>query len=173
MKTITTLLAFILTLSVTAADTASEKYHYNLLHDAPAIFDATGTVVVPKHIIAQKYLILYFSASWCPPCHKFNPELIQWYKEHNGGKDVEIILVGSDSDTAAIKKYMKDQKFPWLAFTMDKKQFPAIKSKYGGKGIPCIAVLNEKDEIVAHSYVEGKYEGPKAPLDKYLELIKQ
>jgi thiol-disulfide isomerase/thioredoxin len=155
-----------------AADVASTKYHFSLLGDSPELFDASGKTVVPKYILKQKYLVLYFSASWCGPCHQFNPEFIAWYKANGGGKDFEVILVGQDDDTAAIKKYMKDEAFPWIAFEKKGKQFEAIEKKYGGKGIPCVVVLDEKDEVVAHSFKGDQYLGPKAPLEKLLQLEK-
>ncbi len=157
-------------IALVAADQPTDKFHYKLLHDAPALFDAAGKPVVPRHILSQKYVILYFSASWCGPCHAFNPDFIAWYKEHGGGKDVEVILVGHDQDTAAIKKYMKDEDFPWLAFEKKGKAFTAIDETYCGPGIPCVVVLDENDEVVAHSFAGEKYLGPRAPLERYLQL---
>ena len=156
-----------------AADKNDDKFHFNLLSDAPKVFDSTGKNLLPKHIIKQKYLILYFSASWCKPCHEFNPEFVKWYNENKGGKEIEVILVGMDSDTAAIKKYMKDQSMPWLAFEKKGKQFDKIVATYSGKGIPCVVLLNEKDEIIAHSYEKGEYNGPRVALNAYEKLSKQ
>jgi len=34
-------------------------------------------------------------------------------------------------------------------------------------------IFNANDAVVAHSYVDGKYVGPRAPLEKYLELTKK
>jgi|GEM_PF-3424042 len=155
------------------AEKAEAKFHYSLFSDSPPIFNASGKNIIPKHIIQQKYLFLYFSASWCGPCKNFNPEFIAWYKKNGGGKDFEVVLVGSDDSTASIKQYMKDEGFPWLAFEMNGKRFDEIKQKYGGKGIPCVVLLDENDAVVAHSYVDGKYVGPRAPLEKYLELTKK
>lgn len=175
LRTILVLVVAMFTLA--AADKApgkdtGPKYHLSLLGDAPWMFDQTGNRVVPKHIIKQKYLFLYFSASWCGPCHKFNPDFIAWYKANGGGKDFEVILVGSDNDTASVKAYMKDQGMPWLAFEMEGKRFAEIKAKYGGKGIPVVALLDENDQVVAHSYDGDKYLGPRVALEKYLQLTK-
>lgn len=166
------LMAFSISLHAADKKEADPKYHFSLLGDAPAMFDQTGKNVIPKHITKQKYLLLYFSASWCGPCHKFNPTFVAWYKANGGGKDVEVILVGSDSDTAATKAYMKDQGMPWLGFELGSKRFDEIKAKYGGKGIPVVALLDENDNVVAHSYDGNKYQGPQFALAKYLELTK-
>ncbi len=169
------LLAFLscFSLGLIAADKKeADKFHFALLGDAPPMFNANGEKVTPKYLLSQKYVILYFSASWCGPCHKFNPSFFEWYKANGGGKNVEVILVGSDTGTDGVKAYMKEQKMPWLAFEQNGKQFDAIKAKYGAKGIPHVVLLNEKDEVLASSYVDGKYVGPMAPLKKYEELIK-
>ena len=156
--------------SLTSAEKGTDKYHFNLLSDAPVIFDQSGKNVIPKHIIGQKYLFLYFSASWCGPCHKFNPKLIEWYNSNGGGKDFEIILVGRDEDTASIKAYMKEEKFPFLAFEKKGDRFEKILKKYSGSGIPCLVLLNENDEVVAHSYKNGKYFGPQVAMEYYEKI---
>lgn len=156
-----------------SAEKKEDKFHFNLFSEAPKVFDATGKNVVPKHIIDQKYVILYFSASWCKPCHEFNPQFIKWYNDNGGGKDVEVFLVGMNSDTASIKKYMKDEAMPWLAFEKKGKQFDKLVATYSGKGIPCVVLLNEKDEVIAHSYEKGEYNGPRVALDAYEKLSKK
>ncbi len=161
------------TAALGAAEKAEIKFHYSIFSDSPPVFNASGKNVIPKHIIQQKYLFLYFSASWCGPCHAFNPEFIAWYKKNGGGRDFEVVLVGSDDSTASVKQYMKNEAFPWLAFEMNGKRFDEIKQKYGGKGIPCVVLLDENDAVVASSYVNGQYVGPRLPLEKYLELTKK
>ena len=66
---------------------------------------------------AKCYVYLQ-SASWCPPCRKEMPEIVEAYKEmKNAG--VEIILCGHDSDKAGVKGYIKEFKIP----------FPAVVAK--------------------------------------------
>lgn len=155
------------------AATPKGKNHSTFLKNCPPLFDVAGKKINPTHISAQKYLILYFSASWCPPCKKFNPTFIKWYNENGGRKNFEVILVGSDDNTNEIKKYMKDAQMPWLAFEKNGKAFDEIQKKYGGNGIPCVVLLDEKDNVIAHSYKDGKYLGPSVALEKYEELTKK
>lgn len=45
------------------------------------------------------YLIVYFSAHWCPPCKGFTPVFAERYKKLKGiGTNFEIIFVSADRD---------------------------------------------------------------------------
>lgn len=48
-----------------------------------------------------KYVLLYFSAHWCPPCRAFTPILKQTYATLRAqGKPLEVVFVSSDSSKA-------------------------------------------------------------------------
>ena len=155
------------------AQKSGPQFHASLFTDAPKLIDKNGKYVKPDYIQSQKHVVLYFSASWCGPCHRFNPIFIKWYNDNGGKKNFEVILVGRDADAISNRLYMKDSDFPWVAFEMDGKKFNEIVKKYCGKGIPCVAVLDENDNVVAHSYEGENYVGPMPPLEKLLEISKK
>jgi len=43
----------------------------------------------------KKFILLYFSAHWCPPCRKFTPILVDGYK-NSTKTNYEIIFVTHD-----------------------------------------------------------------------------
>ena len=67
-----------------------------------------------------RYVGLYFSAHWCPPCRMFTPELAEFYneftkKDGNQGK-LEIVFVSSDQNADQFKDYFKDMPWKCLPF---------------------------------------------------------
>ena len=95
----------------------------------PTFWDALGsefmrgtegdTVDVAEVRASSKYIGLYFSAHWCPPCRAFTPALITAYKEKLKDKGLEIIFVSSDRDAKAFQEYYSTM--PWLAIPKDRK----------------------------------------------------
>lgn len=48
---------------------------------------------VPYTSLAGKTVFLYFSASWCPSCKGFTPQLMEFYENHAKDKNFEVIWV--------------------------------------------------------------------------------
>ena len=52
---------------------------------------------VGKDVLKGKYIGLYFSASWCPPCQRFSPILCETYRKIKAKRDdFEFIFISSD-----------------------------------------------------------------------------
>lgn len=87
-------------------------------------------------------VIIYFSASWCPPCQKFTPMLKSFYEECCVDSKTEIVFVSSDRDFESFNKYFA--KMPWTAMPLDGTY--EIKKKMAEKfkvtGIPYVVVMN-------------------------------
>lgn len=51
---------------------------------------------------------LYFSASWCPPCQRFTPLLIDFYKiaKEVSPNDFEIVFISSDKNQEEFDEYV-------------------------------------------------------------------
>ncbi|MGZ3778309.1 MAG: redoxin domain-containing protein [Mucilaginibacter sp.] len=63
------------------------------------VADTSGKAVALSDY-KDKYVLLDFWASWCPPCRKSNPHLVELYKKYKG-KGLNIIGVAWDDDTQA------------------------------------------------------------------------
>ena len=120
---------------------------------------------------AARYYAIYFSAHWCPPCRAFTPELVAWYhRTRKTHPHLELIFVSSDRSAADMLGYMKSAAMPWPAVAFDKKQSCGLKS-YAGNGIPCLVLIDGEGKVLSHSYVKGKYRGPRAVLSEIAQLV--
>jgi nucleoredoxin len=109
----------------------------------------------------KKIYGLYFSAHWCPPCRKFTPQLVDYYKrierEH---PEFEIVFISADKTADAMAGYMRDTGMPWPAIDYAKVSGMTALNKYLGSGIPDLVIIDGSGKILADSYVKGNYVGP-------------
>jgi len=121
-----------------------------------------------------KVVILDFWATWCPPCRKGIPDLVQLKKDYKA-KGVEVIGVSLDALTRGgatfkdVSPFIKEYKinYPILNGTED------VITKFGGiNSIPTSFVIDKEGYIIA-SYVglveKANYEADikKALVGKY------
>ncbi|XP_052146508.1 probable nucleoredoxin 1-1 isoform X2 [Oryza glaberrima] len=100
-----------------------------------------GTEVKISSIEAST-VALYFSASWCPPCRRFTPKLIEAYNELvSQGKNFEVVFVSGDKDQEAFDAYFA--KMPWLALPFSDSECRAkLNKRFKVRGIPHLVILN-------------------------------
>ncbi len=101
---------------------------------------------VDKDVLGKKYVGLYFSASWCGPCRKFTPKLIEFRNKFS--EEFEVILVGGDGSAKAQANYMKKYSMPWLAIENQSAEAKHATRVARVEFIPYLVVLDEKGEII-------------------------
>ena len=127
--------------------------------------------VVDSPVKDAKYIALYYSAAWCGPCRAFTPELVRFYNENKAKiPGFELVFMSQDNSEPEMEKYMADMSMPWPAL-----RFTAVKTssnlmKYAGPGIPCLVLLNDKGEVLSHSYDGKRYLGPAKVMDDLKKL---
>jgi len=88
-----------------------------------------------------KYVALYQSASWCPPCRKVTPILVKEYQTMLKADQipVEIVLMSGDRSESAMVDYMRKYKMKWPAMEWNNR---AIANQYIADGIPHLVVID-------------------------------
>ncbi|GLC74047.1 hypothetical protein PLESTF_001454200 [Pleodorina starrii] len=110
--------------------------------------DTNAAPVPALERLAGKITLLYFSASWCPPCRRFTPKLVETMAAlRDAGKAVEAVFVSGDRDAAAWKEYHSHMTWPALPFA-DKKRISELNMLYGVEGIPTLVVLDEQFNVI-------------------------
>lgn len=111
-----------------------------------------------------EYYVFYYTASWCGPCQRFTPGLVDWYKK-NKNDNFEIFLISSDRNAEAMEGYAKSKKMPWphLAFNEVRAFKGQFREEHGVRGIPSLIVCDRDGKVL------GNYRSQLSELSKLVE----
>ena len=146
------------------------SYHYNneYMKDKPGIFQlmkSTASIIkgenlpifnldlidgktISNNSFKEKYLLLDFWATWCPPCVAKRPKLEKLYKKYSN--QIEIVSISLDTNIDVVEKFRKE-KYPmkWLhSIKPDKMKDSFIKS-FVPSGLPYGYIVNPKGKVIA------------------------
>ena len=108
----------------------------------------TAGVSVSLSDFRGKYVLLDFWASWCPPCRKENPNVVNAFQQYKD-KNFTIVGISLDKDKAKWQKAIADDHLTW-AHVSDLKYWDSeIPALYGVRGIPANVLLDPNGVIIA------------------------
>ncbi len=113
----------------------------------------------------KNIVLLDFWASWCPPCRRDIPNLVETYKEFKG-KGFEIVGISLDSKKEAWEKGIKDLNITWTQLSDLKGWKNDGAALYGVNSIPH-TILVDKDGTIIAKGLHGK-----EVAEKLRELLK-
>ncbi|KAL7711187.1 tryparedoxin-like protein [Lotmaria passim] len=107
-----------------------------------------GTVAAAEALIGKKYIMLYFSAHWCPPCRSFTPILKDFYARNKERSSFEIIFVSRDNTAEELRSYFDTAHGDWLALSYRDAQTvgEGWAKQYGIYAIPSLVVLENTEQ---------------------------
>lgn len=95
-----------------------------------------------------KVVLIDFWASWCPPCRKEMPHLVELYKEYKD-KGFEIVGVSLDSTTEDWKSGIKNLGITWPQLSDLKKWDNEGSDLYGVSSIPETILVSTDGTVIA------------------------
>ena len=143
--TIIMLVAFNFTLRAADKATADQKFDYST--ELKRDFDTAYGKNAKCKVLKDKIVLLYFTASWCPPCRKFTPILVEFAKKH---KDKLIVVVISrDKTKTAAVKYMKKNNAKMFYLIMPGRHSNKLMAKFGVSGIPTVVAISKDGTLLS------------------------
>ncbi len=113
---------------------------------ASPLSDAAGQAET-RDSLKGKYVGFYFSASWCPPCRSFTPDLVAFRESH--ADEFEVLLVGADRSAAEQTRYMQEYDMPWPALPYGSKKAEELSETFGIRGIPALVVVSPDGTVLS------------------------
>jgi len=157
-------LAASLTLSILAPMTVRAEEKPFLETVKPYLVHMEDNALRPPNDAALskiKYLAVYYSAHWCPPCRQFTPELVNFYNEVKPNHpEFDLVFVSDDNSEQEMHQYITEDKMPWLAV---RYQFAKMKpaQQYSGSGIPDLVFIDASSgKVLSDSFKGEDYLGP-------------
>ncbi len=106
-----------------------------------------------------KAVLIDFWATWCGPCLRAMPDLIETYREYHD-QGFEIIGISLDKDKAQLEQYMQDNGITWQQYYDGLGWGNKMAKRFGVRGIPHIVLVDKNGAV----HFNTDYDSKKYPL---------
>ncbi len=94
-----------------------------------------------------KVLLVDFWATWCGPCVKELPNVLETYEKHHT-RGFDIVGISLDQSEAKLHAFIKDKNMPWRQYFDGKGWQSKLGGHYGVNSIPATYLLDATGTII-------------------------
>ncbi|MDA3891157.1 MAG: TlpA disulfide reductase family protein [Salinivirgaceae bacterium] len=149
---------FLMALLFASIATFSQKVGLNIGDKAPEIsmMSPNGEAITLSSLKGQMVLIDFW-ASWCGPCRRENPNVVQVYNRYKdlkfkNGKGFTVFGVSLDKNIESWKKAIVTDKLTWPNHVSDLKGWQnSAAAQFNVKSIPASYLINANGVIVGRN----------------------
>ena len=93
-----------------------------------------------------KVVLIDFWATWCGPCRKVMPDLVETYKQYHD-QGFEIIGISLDKDQSQLEQYMRDTGITWPQYYDGLGWSNKVAKRFRVRAIPHIVLIDKNGAV--------------------------
>lgn len=130
----------------TAAKTAEGETYIDFTMNTPE----GNPVKLSDYVSKNTYTLIDFWASWCGPCKKEMPTVVEAYAKYKG-KGLGVVGVSLDNNAESWKQAIKDLQITWPQMSDLKGWQCEGAALYGVRAIPATVLVDQQGTIIARN----------------------
>ena len=116
------------------------------------LLNKSGVVTKVSTKLRKSIVAILFSASWCPPCKTFTPQIAQFMHPYASGRKFEVIFLSLDRDERSFSEYFLNHH-PWLAIPYSCGTRTTVPSYFQVQGIPSLIIFDWNGQVIERNGV--------------------
>ena len=121
---------------------------------------------ISRETLKGKFIGVYFSAKWCPPCRAFTPTLIDF--RNSCSSRFEVILIGGDGTPEEQQSYVSAYGMPWPSLVNNGIHANKLRDIFGVRSIPTLIILSPTGVVITTDGRDDVEKAGYSAMDKWV-----